>query len=82
MACKSKVKSGDYALWGGNVYKVKSAGYIAHPETLLGGRKSKPGYYAMLEPVDNYVEEPDGWINQRFIKKLTKTQLKKLRSKN
>ncbi len=68
---KSKFKKGEIVIWYDEKYKVKSVSYIAHPEHLIG-KRAKSGWYATLEPIDPYAEEPSGWINQARIKKIRK----------
>lgn len=69
---ESKVKMGDVVLFEGTHHKVISISPISHPEQLIGGERATPGVYVQLEPLEENVEEPGGWINQARIKKITK----------
>ena len=67
---KQLPKAGDIVLFEGNKYKVDVIGHTDHPELYGGRANAKPGWFVMLEPVEDGVEEVGGWVNIRRLKRI------------
>jgi hypothetical protein len=59
------IKEGDVVMFEGELFKVTSLTFISNPTTMIGG--GAPGYYAILYPEDEDVEEPSGWVNIKRV---------------
>ena len=64
----SKAKKGDIVEYEGNKYEVDQVSFSTHPESI--GSKVKSAYFYQLKAIERDVEEPNGWINEKHIKKV------------
>lgn len=78
---ESKVRKGEIVEYQGQAYIVTSESFISHPELFIGGERKKEGFVAMLYPIDPYVEESGGWINQSRIKLLSEHEKRMIMQK-